>query len=268
MTSIDRTARARRRGGPARCVVTRVERPTPRTVRVSVQSDGFVGLPATGPDQRVKLAFPDGRTFGDDPAEAGRARRRRRTYTLLDLDSESGTADIEFVVHGGGLAGSWAERAAPGDELDITGPVGTFAADDCAELVLVCDETGLPALLAIVAGLGAAAPAVRAFVEVHDEAEVRALPGAVDAHWLLRSAHPGAAPGDLVASLAGALTCAPGSRAWIAGEAAAVRALRAHVLAHLGLERSRVSAVAYWTRGHAEGDPAAGRPGEHGETVG
>ena len=49
----------------------------------------------------------------------------------------------------------------------------------------------------------------------------------------------------------------------VAGEASAVRTLRTHFVAEAGLERRRVTAVAYWTAGHAEGDPASGRPGEH-----
>lgn len=239
-------------------------------VRIDLRGEGLVGVEDTGPDQRVKLAFPEGRTFGPDPAESSRARRRRRTYTLLDLDSESGTAVVEFVVHGGGLGGEWAQRAEPGDELDVTGPVGAFAVDaGAAELVLACDETGLPALRAIVATLGpigadaCAGPRVRAFVEVHDEHEKRELPHGVDAAWLLRSGHPGAAPGDLLGGLTETLSCGADAQAWVAGEAQAVLGLRTHLMARLGLQRSRISAVAYWTRGHAEGDPAGGRPGEH-----
>lgn len=260
---------ARRRGGPVRCVVTDVSHPTPRMVRVALSGAGLVGVAPTGPDQRVKLAFPRGRTFGDDPAEAGAARRRRRTYTLLDLDGESGTAAVEFVVHGGGLAGEWAQRAEPGDELDLTGPVGGHdLAGAASERLLVCDETGLPALVALLdarAATGDNTP-TRVYVEAHDPAERRALPpvAGLQATWLWRSGHPGAAPGDLVAGLAPELILAPEGRAWIAGEAAAVRALRTRLVADLGVPRAQVDAVAYWTAGHAEGDPAEGRPGEAG----
>lgn len=262
-----RVGAARRRSGPVRCVVTAVSRPTPRMVRVDLQGDGLVGVSATGPDQRVKLAFPDGRRFGSDPAEAGRARRRRRTYTLLELDGAAGVATVEFVVHAGGLAGDWADAVQPGDELDLTGPVGSWELDAGAtELVLACDETGVPALLAIAEAVtrdaaGASTPPVRAFVEVEDAAERRDLPTGVEVTWLLRSAHPGVAAGDLLAALADTLTCDAGAQAWVAGEAQAVLALRAHLQGSLGLERARISAVAYWTRGHAEGDPATGRPG-------
>lgn len=237
-------------------------------VRVDLRGEGLVGAVATGPDQRIKLAFPDGRTFGDDPAEAGRARRRRRTYTLLDLDAETGTATVEFAVHEGGLAGDWAADAQPGDELDLTGPVGAWELDaDATELVLACDETGVPALLAIAETVasgesaGASAPRIRAFVEVADAGERRDLPAGVETTWLLRSDHPGVAPGDLLGALADTLSCDDSAQAWVAGEAQAVLKLRAHLQGDLGLQRARISAVAYWTRGHAEGDPATGRPG-------
>lgn len=259
----------RRRSGPIRCRVTAVSRPTPRMVRVELSGPGLVGASATGPDQRVKLAFPDSRRFGDDPAEAGRARRRRRTYTLLDLDPDQGSAVVEFVLHEGGLAGDWADAAQPGDELDLTGPVGAWELDPGAsQLVLACDETGVPALLAIAAepavGALAARGGVRAYVEVDDAAERRELPEAVDVTWLLRSEHPDILPGELLGALEATLTCDDcddEAQAWVAGEAQAVLRLRAHLQGALGLQRARISAVAYWTRGHAEGDPATGRPG-------
>ncbi|GAB96730.1 NADPH-dependent ferric siderophore reductase [Kineosphaera limosa] len=252
---------SRRRRGPARCTVTAVSRPTPRMVRVQLRGDDLVGVMATGPDQRVKLAFPTGRTFGDDQAEAGAARRRRRTYTLLDLDSENGTAAVEFVVHGGGLAGDWAEQALPGDEVDVTGPVGTYEIDrEAAGHLLICDETGIPAARAIVAELlEVGATDLRVYVEVADEAERVPLP-IREVTWLPRGDRR---PGEPMAALADDLTCPADTQVWIAGEAAAVRTLRTHLVAGLGLDRRRVSAVAYWAAGHAEGDPAAGRPGEH-----
>lgn len=252
-----------RRRGPARCVVTAVSRPTPRMVRVELRGESLVGVSPTGPDQRVKLAFPQAGTFGDDPAEAAAARRRRRTYTLLDLDVENGAAAVEFVVHGGGLAGEWAQRAQPGDELDVTGPVGSYELDpDAGEHVLICDETGLPAARTILRELlDAAATGVRVYVEVHDEAERVPLPigDERDVTWLIRGER---APGEPLAALATELTCAADAQVWIAGEADAVRVLRTHLIAGLGLDRRQVSAVAYWTAGHAEGDPATGRPGE------
>lgn len=250
------------RRGPARCIVTAVTRPTPRMVHIELRGDQLVGVPPTGPDQRVKLAFPAGRTFGDDPAEAAAARRRRRTYTLLDLEPETGTAAVELVVHGSGLAGPWAGRAQVGDELDVTGPVGSYESDpEAPEHVLICDETGIPAARAILRDLAAAgATGVSAHVEIPDHDERVPLP-TDDVTWLVRGDRPHGAP---MAALTRSLSCSPRAQVWIAGEAEAVRALRTHVIADLGLDRRRVSAVAYWTVGHAETDAATGRPGERG----
>lgn len=252
---------AGRRAGVSRCRVTSVSRPTPHLARVEIVSDDLVGVAPAGPDQRVKVAFPEGRVFGDDPAEMSRSRRRRRTYTLLDLDPERGTAAVEFVLHGSGLASEWAAGAQPGDEVALTTPVGRFELpDSCAELVLVSDESGLPALRAIAAGLPEGL-AARAYVEVADDAERADIPSpaALDVTWLVRAT--GATIGDLV----GELTCADDGFVWIAGESDAVRDLRTHLITDAGLHRSRITAVAYWQRGRAEGDPAAGRPGEHTE---
>lgn len=245
------------------CEVTAVTRPTPRTARVELRSDDLVGVHPVGPDQRVKLVFPEGRRFGDDPAEMSRARRRRRTYTLLDLDPETGACAVEFVLHEGGLAGEWAAAVQPGDQVATTTPVGRFElVPGTSEVVLIADETGVPALRAIAAEVTAHpdAPRVRAHVEVADAGERREMPGGVEVDWLLRS--DGATLPDLV----GRLTVGPDATVWIAGESDVVRDLRVHVITELGLDRSRVNAVAYWIRGRAEGDPAAGRPGEHTPT--
>lgn len=261
-----RGARERRdRGGTHRCAVTAVTRLTPRMIRTSLAGPGLVGLEPAGPDQRVKLAFPQGRTFGDDPEEMSRARRRRRTYTLLHLDPRAGTAEVDFVLHGGGLAGEWAAHAQMGDEVALTTPVGRFEAGHTPWLLLACDETGLPALREILTGLEAGRR-VRAYVEVHDDAERQQLPCAADLEvtWLTR-ADTGAEPGALLAALADDVTCdAPQTSAWIAGESEAVRRLRTALVTRVGLDRKRVAAVAYWQAGRAEGEPAAGRPAPRG----
>lgn len=238
----------RSRDGLGVCVVTGVTDVTPRMRRITFRGEGLRLAVATGPDQRVKLSFPQGRTFTGDAAELSVSRRKRRTYTLLHLDTEAGTAVVDFVLHPGGVAGQWAQNARPGDELMLTAPVGGFEVPaDADEVVLVADETGLPALQAIAAQLPADVPA-RAFVEVADAAEHQPVPSpaALDLTWLNRD---GADHGSLITGLAHTLpgTVTPESVVWIAGEAAAVRELRTALITEAGLHRHRIDAVAYWT---------------------
>ena len=238
------------REGLGVCVVTDVLEVTPRVRRVTLRGEGLREAVATGPDQRVKLSFPASHRFSGDAAEVALARRRRRTYTLLDLDPASGTATVDFVLHPAGVAAAWAAEAVPGDEVMLTAPVGGFEVpDDADEVVLVADETGLPALQAIAAGL-APSTKVRAFVEIADAGERQPIPSGADLEitWLERDGAPHGGPMTrLAADLAASVS--PQVAVWIAGEAAAVRTLRNALITDAGVDRHRIDAVAYWTEG-------------------
>lgn len=233
-----------------RCVVTGVEALNPRMTRVHLQGDDLVGVQPVGPDQRATLLFPEDGRFTGQADELARARRRRRTYTVLDLDPQAGTAAIDFVLHGDGVAAGWAATAEPGHELDVTGPAGRLHLDPRAtSWLLVADETGLPALEAILRWLPDAAQ-VEAHVEIAGEQERRPLPqrDGMNVVWWSR-AHHGTVPGEHVAALGPLLQIGPEAVAWVAAEASAVSALRAHLQGELGLDRRRVSATPYWRAG-------------------
>ena len=261
MTSV---GREHHKAAPGICVVAAVTPVTPRMVRLSLRGPGLVGLTDQGPDQRVKVGFPEGRRFGGDPGEVSRARRRRRTYTLLHLDPATGSADIDFVLHGHGLAAEWAREAQIGDEVALTAPIGRahLHENDGSAHLLICDETGLPALRAILAALPPGR-AARAFIEIHDEAERQPLPSPadVDITWLTRGGQRPDAP--LSALTEADLTVDPATQVWIAGESDTVRLLRTLLLTQVGVERSHMTAVAYWQRGTAEAG-IQGRPGLRG----
>ena len=247
----------RRSGAPRVCVVTEVLDLTPRLRRVRFRSEDLRGVDPVSPTQRVTIVLPEGHSFGPDPlgsAEYATARRRRRTYTLCDLDAEHGTAALDLVRHGDGVAGLWAERVEPGDEFVLSGPMGTFHLEPgCDRFLLVADETALPAVREILARLPAGARA-EVHVEVADEAERLDLPTAadVDVTWWLRSEHD-AQTGELVGRLAPHLrTAGPGVVVWVGAEADAVTTLRTHLLTEAGCDRRLLDAVAYWRRGRAE----------------
>lgn len=236
---------------PRRCTVTAVERLTPRMTRVRLRSDALVGVEPVGPDQRATLLFPTAGQFTGDPEEIATMRRRRRTYTLLNLDPEHGSVDIDFALHGEGVAAGWARAAQPGHELDLVGPTGRWHLDpDARSWLLVADETGLPALEAILGTVPEQA-SVEVHVEIADDAERRTLPqrDGIDITWWSREGTD-AAPGDLLAALGPHLRIgAADAVAWVAAEAAAVSALRQHLQAERGLHRRRVSATPYWRAG-------------------
>lgn len=241
------------RGGLGVCAVVSICDVTPKMRRVTFTGAGLRGLVATGPDQRVKVSFPSAARFGDDPAQLAAARRRRRTYTLLAVDPVAGTAVIDFVLHDGGVASTWAQHAAAGDEVLLSAPVGGYVLpDDASELVMVADETGLPAAQAIAANLPPGLPA-RAYLEIADSAQRQPIPSPATLRvtWLERA---GAEHGQPMSALAqewtdpaGADSVRADAAVWIAGESAAVRCLRTALVAQVGLDRHRVDATAYWT---------------------
>jgi NADPH-dependent ferric siderophore reductase len=113
--------------------------------------------------------------------------------------------------------------------------------------LLVADETGLPALAAIVETLPAGHPVI-ALIEVTDAEDELPLegPAALDVRWLHRGT---AAPGSttLIADALAALELPAGAgRAWGGGEARAMRDVRTHLRDERGLEAGAMSVLGYW----------------------
>lgn len=266
-------------------------------------------------DQRIKIVFPnadgelssfagaDDSWFGTWLQRPAEERGHMRTYTVRDVVG-SGAATrvvVDIVVHEPpcGPGSTWAREAKVGDRLVLLGPrrgqlyggieFAPHAGAD--ELVIVGDETALPAVAAVLEGLPATAVG-RVFVEVpvgEDVQELRAPEGMVIT-WLPRN---GAEHGTLLLAAAAerlALRAAdeparlelasddeidpdlwetpeysssgeeiapsapkvlPGVYAWIAGESAMVTSLRRYLVKELGMDRSQVAFMGYWRRGVA-----------------
>lgn len=243
--------------------VVRSTRLTPTMVRVTLGGDEVRGLTPAGPDQRVKVFLPaDGLVWpGDPPTDAvpwalprGSVRPRHRTYTARHLDPAAGTLDLDVALHDGGVGSAWAEQATPGQRVSFIGPAGRWALrPDTRHLVLVADETGLPAVAAIVAALPPTVTA-RALVEVPGRASRQPLPSPapVEVTWFPADEAPPDEP-DRVAAAVGELGLRPGGvQVWGGAEQATVRAVRHHLLVDRGFTRDDVHLVAYWRRGVAE----------------
>jgi NADPH-dependent ferric siderophore reductase len=158
-----------------------------------------------------------------------------------------GEIDIDFVVHDGGMASEWAQKAAPGDSITINRPRGLYAPPaDTVWQLLVCDATGLPALNRLLEQTPKHVQS-RVFIEVaapEHEQNLPAHPGAT-VTWLHRSGN-GVAPsrmGDVVRAVP--LPETPGY-VWVAGEQKVVRAIRKFVRQELKLPAERYELVGYW----------------------
>lgn len=192
--------------------VRHTERISPAFVRVTLVSAAFDDLGSEGFDTRFKLVFP-GPTgelpgiperpedwYADWMAMPDHTRSPMRTYTVRDVVEDHGVRAlvVDLVVHEHGPQGPacrWALAAQPGDGLQVIAPHraareygGTeFTPGGRRDLLLVADETALPALTRILADVS---PDVtgHAFVEVPSADDILPLhvAGNIALTWLVR----------------------------------------------------------------------------------
>ncbi|MDG9931267.1 MULTISPECIES: siderophore-interacting protein [unclassified Pseudomonas] len=158
---------------------------------------------------------------------------------------------------------------------------------DVRHVLLIGDETALPAIAGIIEQLAERqdAPVVQAFLEIPTERDALPLPRGplTRLHWLPR-AETGARHGARMIEAAHELATLPSSApreenwmpldqvdidrelpwelaspvdtafyAWVAGESAAVMAIRRHFIGELGLDRRASSFMGYWRHGKVLG---------------
>lgn len=240
-------------------VVLDSRRLTPSLVRVVLgEGDLHRFQMVDGVDAYVNLAFaPSGAPYDAvfDPGEVreGYDRRwwpARRRYTVRHWDASPPRLTIDFVVHGDvGVAGAWADRAAPGDVLVLEGPSGGYRPAPGADWhLMVGDESALPA---IAAALEAVAPdrlaVVRVLCDGPDHEIDLECPGNLELAWVHR---PGdERDGDVLFEAVRDLAFPDGRvDAFVHGEATEIRMVRRHLLAERELSRQEMSCSPYWRR--------------------
>lgn len=295
--------------------VVAVERLSPSFVRVELGAPCLaeMGVDGSWLDQRFKVIFPceDGSLprlpmAGLDWWEAWQAlpeeeRGSMRTYTVREVRGlgEHRRLVVDIVVHEpvagepDGPGNRWASTASVGDRLLVLVPRRghefggrEFAPAPTDRLLLVADETAVPAVAGILRDLGAGAAGC-ALLEVPTSADVQALeaPAGVEVHWLPRDGAPrgdllhaatvarlGVDPralpevdddevdpnvwetpvysssGEQIAPEAGT-DVRDGLYAWIAGESKVVTGLRRHLVRERGVDRRQVAFMGYWREG-------------------
>lgn len=244
-----------------RAQVARTERITPRMARVTVHDEALADFGGGGTDQHVLLylyepgvTLPEPLTMTTARGALSSVRPRMRSYTVRRHDPVAGEIDFDFVLHDhAGPASEWAREASPGDELIFVGPSPAYRPDLAADAhLLVGDETALPAISAILEELPAEA-SVRAFIEVECAEEEQHLTTAATAEitWLRRNGQQTGANTLLAGALAEASLPEGTLDVWAAGERAAMRDVRHHLVTERGLDRRRVRPSTYWRAGEA-----------------
>ncbi|MET9398883.1 siderophore-interacting protein [Kitasatospora sp. NPDC002965] len=241
--------------------VIRVTRVTPRLVRVTLGGPELAGFIDRAPADHVKAFFPapgqlepvlpllgdddEGLIFPDVPPFP-----ISRDYTTRRFDPVAGELDLDFVLHGSGVASVWAAQAAPGQKLGLAGPRGSVMVPlEFDWYLLASDETGLPGLSRYLEILPEGAIA-KVFILVDDAGEEHHLETKADAAitWVHRDglAH---GEGDLLHRAISALEFPPGRPyVWITGEAGELKPIRRHLRA-AGFDRDYTDVDGYWKRG-------------------
>ena len=257
-----------------RLTVLRVEDLSRSMRRVVLGGPELSGFVSDGPIDHFKLFFPDASgalvmprldeerwVNRDDPGLVYRD-YTVRTFGVPALTHDAAVDElvVDLAVHDHGPAGRWAGQAAPGQELGTLGPRSTKAAPlDRDWYVLAGDETGLPGVLNWLDRLPEQAP-VQVLLEVDGPADEVELPAraATTVTWLHRNGAPAGstsllsdavAAADFGARAAGESTGTGLGWVWAAAEASAVRAIRTHVTAERGLDRSSFAMTGFWRLG-------------------
>jgi NADPH-dependent ferric siderophore reductase len=282
-----------------------IEHLSPSLCRCVFGGEDVAQMTTLAPDQRIKLCFPTPAGAAPTLPKDGQWQLARRglaaqhtppmrTYTLRALRREAQEVDVDFVLHGvNGPASAWATHAQVGDRLQMVAPNLAYRGDpggyewkppsSARNILLVGDETALPAIAGILEQLAEQAPeqAVQAFIEVPHESDCLPLrhSPATRLHWLprdvLRCDHgqgmlhavqelarlPGIQVGksveledvDIDAGLLWELASdAKGEfYAWIAGESATVMEIRRYLIRERGLPRASLTLMGYWRAGRA-----------------
>jgi NADPH-dependent ferric siderophore reductase len=201
--------------------VRAVERLAPSFVRIELGGPALAELGVEGPmyDQRIKLVFPN--DAGDLPSFHGvddswwdrwlqipeSERGHMRTYTVRAVRGAGAETRmvVDLVLHladeATGPGSAWAAQASVGDRLVTMAPRRgvpyggiEFDPGTAKELLLVADETAVPAVCSILEDLGPGTRGV-AFLEVPVSGDVAALadqaaPPNLRVAWLPRDGAP------------------------------------------------------------------------------
>ncbi|MDI1235981.1 MAG: siderophore-interacting protein [Polaromonas sp.] len=242
-------APVRKRRPPRRVEVSRITVLSPAMRRITLNGAELEGFAPAGPASYIKLIFPEpGQTEPTRPLPDGPRAVSMRTYTPLAVRPEALEVDVDFVLHGEGPASTWAAQATLGQVLFLMGPGPGYAVDSAAtQHLLIADDSALPAVETILAALPASARA-QVLLEVISDAEQRPLLSAaqLDVAWLARGTDHRAAGRALEQALRALAPIGPGTRVYLACEAAAMRRIRQLLITQLGVDRSQIVGRGYW----------------------
>jgi len=113
---------------------------------------------------------------------------------------------------------------------------------------LAGDETAIPAMSQLLEALPSLLP-VQVYIEItNPDARIK-LPDHPRSTVAWREVPPGGVPGDALVDAIRGADITPGTRIWVAGEAAAMQRVRRHLSEERGLLRGEATVRGYWKHG-------------------
>ncbi|MCC8400509.1 siderophore-interacting protein [Paraburkholderia sp. MMS20-SJTN17] len=243
--------------------VKQVRALTPHLIRVTFTGDDLHDFVSASFDDHIKVFFPEPdadkptlpQAGPDGPVFPDGKRPTARDFTPRRFDRDARELDIEFAMHDAGPAATWAAQAKVGQYLGIGGPRGSLVIPTGFDWhLLIGDDTALPAIARRLEELPAGAR-VAAVIEVADPSARIEFATQAELHlvWCYRSdadtqtVPRGEALLDAVHDLY--LPEQGEGYVWAAGEAAMIRAVRQHLCAERGVDKTRIRAASYWKLG-------------------
>ncbi|MCS0638279.1 siderophore-interacting protein [Streptomyces sp. LP05-1] len=258
--------------GLIRLNVLRQERVSPGFARVTLGGGDIEKFTPMGFDQWFRLFIPvaedslsrlpnklDALAYAKYLTISKASRPVLRNYTVRAYRPEGPEGpelDVDFVLHGSaadgtaGPASAWAESCSPGDQVAILDEGITFTRPEhLHQVLIVSDETGLPAVAGILASLDSDITG-QVLIEVPAEADRQELEGpkGVEVNWVVRG-DAAVVPGHKAREAVEAL---PVPRepfyAWVVGESTLPTALRRHWV-RAGVPKENIKFCGYWKAG-------------------
>lgn len=249
-----------------RAEVVRAERVSPSMHRLTVTGTDLAEFPWMGYDHWFRLflrlphqrgltlpEFTGTRWWQPYLAIPEEERPHCANYTVAGFRPEAAEMDIDFVVHRGptgeleGRAAIWADRARPGDLLAVLDQGVLFDCPrDASEVLVVADETGLPATAGILRSLPRGTVG-RLIQEVPTADDRRALdaPDGMEITWIVRE-HGASVPGTAaLGELLRHTGVDAAGYAFVVGESTLATEGRRH-LHRAGLPKDRITFSGFW----------------------
>ncbi|GAA2846180.1 siderophore-interacting protein [Leucobacter komagatae] len=176
-----------------------------------------------------------------------------RAYTVRRFDPTTRELDIDIVLHGTGVASTWASTVSVGDVMYVVGPGKTVEPPSDADTLLVLgDDTAIPAVARLLEELpDRATGEVLLSVPGEEYRYELQAPAGVRVRWIYADALAAPSSSPLLTALQGLTLPRENLAVWVAGEQAEVREIRRFLVETWELPRAAISFTGYWKRGQS-----------------